>query len=275
MTPAVKKLRPPIKYFGGKSYLARRIIAYMGPHTTYMECCAGGLSVLLNKPRVVREIAVDCDPELINFWRTFQAQPLGLTSRLDGTPYCAESWERALIDTSHEDPVRRAAAFLVRNRMSRGGLGQSFAWSDRLRGTRRDGGPVPGELNAWDTIRADLPAIWERIRDVEFLCGDAVGAIEHVARDGTAMVYADPPYYPSTRTHKKAYAYEMGDAGHKWLLLALLVCHGHVLLSGYRNPLYDLTLIRWERHEWEMPNHSSQTKTKARRTECLWVKPTT
>ena len=41
-----KKLRSPLKWHGGKSYLARRIIALMPPHKTYVEGFAGGLSIL-------------------------------------------------------------------------------------------------------------------------------------------------------------------------------------------------------------------------------------
>jgi hypothetical protein len=35
-----------------------------------------------------------------------------------------------------------------------------------------------------------------------------------------------------------------------------------VFLSGYRHPLYDAMLAGWTRHDFEMPNHAGQGKTK-------------
>ena len=40
-------LTPPLKYHGGKTNLARRIVELMPPHLHYVEPFAGGLAVLL------------------------------------------------------------------------------------------------------------------------------------------------------------------------------------------------------------------------------------
>ena len=87
--------------------------------------------------------------------------------------------------------------------MSRGGLGRHFSWSERLRGKRRPGGPVPGDRNAWETYRDALPAIARRLRRVELAEGDALEAIARHDRPGT-LLDCDPPYVPSTRTHPAA-----------------------------------------------------------------------
>ncbi len=44
-----------------------------------------------------------------------------------------------------------------------------------------------------------------------------------------------------------------------------------IAISHYRHPLYDNMLEGWTRHDFDMPNHSGQGKTKERRTECLWT----
>ena len=52
----------PLKWHGGKSYLAGRIVAMMPAHTHYVEPYAGGLSVLLAKePEGVSEVVTDLD----------------------------------------------------------------------------------------------------------------------------------------------------------------------------------------------------------------------
>ena len=65
--------RPPLKYHGGKHYLAAKIVALMPPHTHYVEPFAGGLSVLLAKdPDGVSEVVNDLDGRVSNFWRVLQ-----------------------------------------------------------------------------------------------------------------------------------------------------------------------------------------------------------
>jgi DNA adenine methylase len=268
-----RKLRSPLKWHGGKSYLARRIIALMPEHRVYVEPFLGGGSVLLNKRPAESEVAGDINPAVINLWEVLRARPFGLTRALDRIPYTRESWEEWTDPAKvGEDPVDRAVAFMVTNRFSRGGLGADFAWSERLRGRKRMGGPVPGDVNAWDTIRSELPAVAERVRGVEFYNRDARELIrEHDAPD--TLFYCDPPYLKSTRKLTDAYTSELDDGRHYDFLYQLRECHGHVMISGYRCDLYDELLCRWGRVDFDMPNHSGQSKVKQRRVECLWIKP--
>jgi DNA adenine methylase len=265
MTPIARKLRPLIKCHGGKAYLARRIIAHFPDHEMYVEPFAGGLSVLLNKPRAPLEIAGDLDDGLIGLYGVVQLHTAELLERLEALEYSPATFAAAAVGAP-TDTVDAAVRFLVRNRMSRGGLGQSFAWSDRLRGGR------PGDLNAWETMRAELPAIAQRLRGVEIRRAPALELIRQ--HDGPeTVVYADPPYLPSTRTARTAYRHEMAAGDHAELLEALGQCRGTVVLSGYPSPLYDRRLAGWERVEFDLPNHSGQGETKQRRTEVLWIKP--
>jgi DNA adenine methylase len=56
----VKTIDPPLKWHGGKHYLAKRIIALMPSHTHYVETHFGGGSVMLAKnPEGVSEVAND------------------------------------------------------------------------------------------------------------------------------------------------------------------------------------------------------------------------
>lgn len=263
------KLRSPPKWHGGKSYLARRIIALMPPHRIYVEPFLGGGSVLLNKLPSSIEIVGDVHFDLIRFWRALRDHPEVMADRLRAISYCEKEFLAA------KDRIASTGGtevdFLVANRMSRGGLGKDFAWSDRLRGKRRIGGPVPGDVNAWDTFRESIPSIARRIRDVHFKNFNAIRWIEEID-DKDTLIYCDPPYLPATRTHRRAYAHEMTADEHKQLLAVIVASRANIMISGYRCPMYDNLLKSWTRHEFDMPNHSGQGKSKQRRTECLWIK---
>lgn len=260
---AARKLRPPVKRHGGKAYLARRIVDLMPPHETYIEPFLGGGSVLLNKPKAEREIAGDLDAGLINLWQQIRINH-GFRCAV-GHPYTLDTFEdaRRWLDNPH--PLSQAVGYMIRNRFSRGGLGKTFAWSDRLRGGQ------PGDANAWDTIRAELPAIAERVKDVEFFAREWWEVVPTVRQAAETLVYLDPPYLHETRTAKAAYEHEMTTDQHLDLLEWVNTTKARVMLSGYRSPLYDEALKGWRREEWDLPNHSGQGKTKQRRIECLWM----
>jgi DNA adenine methylase len=261
---SARKLRPPIKTHGGKAYLARRIIALFPPHRTYVEAFGGGLSVLLNKPPAPVEIAGDVDSDIVNVHTTIRDHCGELIQRLREIPYNPESFAWACRAGKSADPIEAAARFIARNRMSRGGLGQDFAWSSRARGGQ------PGDLNAWGTILDLYPAIATRLQSVQLYCADAIELLDAYDGPGT-LIYADPPYMRETRTAPDVYDHELTDADHEKLLDRLLSARGAVVLSGYHGSLYDRTLASWRSVEFNVPNHSGQGREKQRRIECVWL----
>ena len=268
MKTTTKKMRPALKWHGGKAYLARRIIALFPPHKMYVEPFAGGLSVLLNKPSqgIVLEVAGDLDVALIEFYRILRDSPVALIDYLRKIPYTREMFEWASSGKGGADPIEAAARFMVRNRFSRGGLGCTFAWSERIRGGQ------PGDVNGWETILGKLPEIACRIADVGFHAKPAIDVM--LAHDlPETLFYLDPPYLHETRTSRTVYAHEMSVEEHQRLLEAISRLQGMVVLSGYPSPLYDRLLAGWDRHEWDRPNDSGQGKTKERRVEHLWLNP--
>jgi DNA adenine methylase len=253
-----------VKTHGGKAYLARRIIGRFPTHRTYVEPFAGGLSVLLNKPRAAVEVASDLNGDLIGLYHVLQAHPAALAGVLAPLPYTETTFAQALSWLASDDPIDRAVGLLVRNRFSRGGLGERFAWSDRLRGGR------PGDENAWLTIRAELTRVSDRLRGVEICQAPAVEVIrEHDGLD--VLHYCDPPYLHSTRTARDTYRFEMTTAEHVELLDVLSDCRGTVVVSGYPSPLYNARLVGWRRITFDMPNHSGQGRSKQRREEVIWI----
>jgi DNA adenine methylase len=231
------------------------------PHRCYVEPFAGGLSILLNKTPADDYVG-DLNPDLINFWRVLRDGSCKFPRLLDMLEYSEKTFEWAA--SPAETPFEQAARFLVRNRFSRGGLGKDFAWSDRLRGGQ------PGDANAWDTIREELPAIIERLQGVGIQEKDALQLIHESPKPDT-LIYCDPPYLHETRTAKKAYTFEMTASEHEQMLVMLLDSKAMIALSGYRSALYDDALSDWRRIEFSMPNHSGQGKSKQRRVECVWM----
>src|SRR5262245_43932807 len=75
MVAAVSRVPAPLKWHGGKWYLAPKIVELMPSHVHYVEPFAGGLSVLLAKdPDGISEVVNDIDGQLSNFWRVLQGE---------------------------------------------------------------------------------------------------------------------------------------------------------------------------------------------------------
>ena len=82
------KIVQPLKWWGGKHYLAKDFIALMPRHLHYVEPFAGGLAVLLEKDpfdeskfwgskcyeQGVSEVVNDINRELTNFWQVLQRE---------------------------------------------------------------------------------------------------------------------------------------------------------------------------------------------------------
>jgi DNA adenine methylase len=246
MIATSSKLRSPLKWHGGKSYLARRIIAEIPATRAFAEHFAGGMSVGLNLGPLLYQLANDLDPDLMHFWRSLKASgDAGLLEEIRRLDYSEAAFRDALGRAGRRD----ALAYLVRSRMSRGGLGRTFAWSERARGGQ------PGDLNAWETFKRELPAIVARLAPIRLTCRDALESIRRVddLHGPDVVHYCDPPYLPSTRSRPNAYAREMTAGDHLAMLAVLRGVGGTVLLSGYRSALYDGELAGWHRVEWDLP----------------------
>lgn len=249
--------------------MAKWIAGLLPPHRTYVEPFCGSAAVLFAKQRAKIECITDLDKDVIAMMLAIRDMPSEFTSELEVLEYDQGTFERwRNMPAESLDFFNAAIRQFVVSNMSRGGLGETFAWSDRLRGGR------PGDLNAWLTKLELIPKLAERLKRVWIFNVSAFETIEeHQRIDRETLIYADPPYLHETRTAKDAYAHELTRDQHVRLLDLLDAHAGPVALSGYPSPLYDERLKGWARHVREMPNHSGQGKAKQRRTEVLWIKP--
>jgi DNA adenine methylase len=275
MTSVTARIASPIKWHGGKFYLANEIVSLMPPHLHYVEPYAGGLSVLLARnPEGVSEVANDLNGWLTNFWAVLQDPKLfsDLCRRLEATPFGEDFFSKAQDAVSSAaspegiDSVEAAAAFFVHCRQSLAGRMKAFAPLSRSR-TRRG---MNEQASAWLTAIEGLPLVHERLARVVVLNGEALDVIRR--EDGpNTLFYLDPPYVPATRASSDTYGeYEMTAQQHEQLLDVVLACEGKVMISGYACELYDKRLNAWRRHDFDRPNNAAGGDSKRRMTEVVW-----
>jgi DNA adenine methylase len=280
------KLTPPLKWWGGKHYLADWIISLMPKHLHYVEPFFGGGAVLLRKNPLderhwwgkesheqgISEVINDVNLELTNFWCVLQDdEAFAAFQRMaEATPFSQVQWELAehlqYPELEAWPDVKAAHAFFVRCRESRSGECKDFSPLTKNR-TRRK---MNGEVSAWLGCIDGLPEVHARLKRVVILCDDALKVIR--AQDGPkTLFYLDPPYLPSTRASTGNYKHDMTEEHHLNLLETIRECEGKVMISGYPSELYDRELAGWKRHGFKIDNKAAGGKAKRKMTEVLWL----
>jgi len=281
MASSSNRLSPPLKWHGGKHYLAEKIVAMMPARCKhpnapdpndpgwlhYCEPYFGGGSVwLVNDPTGISEVINDVDGRLTNFWRILQKDDSFscFARRLSAMPFSEAEWQLAS-EFDGSDPVEDAVRFFVHCRQSLAGRMDSFAPLSRMR-TRRG---MNEQASAWLNAVAGLADVHSRLQRVSILNRDALEVIRQ--QDGSrTLFYLDPPYLGETRTSDDVYSFEMCAEQHETLLETIRACKGYVMLSGYRSDLYDRRLSDWTRHEFSLPNQAAGGKHKRRMVEVVW-----
>ena len=267
VTHARGKIRPPVKWHGGKHYLAKRIIAEFRPHHTYVEPFGGAASVLLNKEPAVVEVYNDLDGRITRLFRVLRDSGEEFRRRITLTPYSEVEFADAA-GLAEGDEIEQARRDFVRWRQSVGGRGDAFSYTlHRVRRGMAD--VVSGYLSAIDE---QLPLIVERLRRVQLVCRPALDVIRKWDGPET-LFYCDPPYLHNTRnpTSIDVYGCEMSEDEHRELAKALGACRGKVVVSGYPSSLYDELYQSWRTVQFELPNNAAGGRFKARMQEVLWL----
>ncbi len=268
---AKKKVPPPLKYHGGKHYLAEWIIGHMPHHTHYVEPYFGGGSVLLQKdPEGVSEVVNDIDGHVTNFWLVLQEPELfeRFQRKVEAIPFSQFEWKEAdyWLSFYEMNEVDMAASFFVLCRQSHAGRMESFAPITTSR-TRRG---MNEQASAWMSAVAGLPEVAARLKRVVILNEKANKVIRQ--QDGpNTLFYLDPTFLPETRTSPGVYQHEMDETDHQDLLLLIKTLKGKVMISGYPSDLYHSELADWRCETKKIDNKASSAKKKRTMTECLWM----
>lgn len=276
--PPYAPIPSPLKWHGGKHYLAGKIVGLFPPRGSYLTYCepfAGSLAVLLtHDPTGVSEVVNDLDGDLCAFWLACQDERAFafLKRHLDSTPFSEWEWKAAR-DMLGEggygvaEVAQRARDFFVFCRQSLAGRMKSFAPLSKTR-TRRG---MNEQASAWMAAVDGLPEVHARLRRVSILHRPALEVIRQMD-DPKTLFYLDPPYLPETRAAGEVYRHEMTREQHVELLEALLRVRGRFLLSGYQNPLYQGYAQKgdWVRVDFDLPNNASAGGSKRRMVESVW-----
>jgi len=103
-------------------------------------------------------------------------------------------------------------------------------------------------------------------KNYKIICSEAESFLKAYRFKGDELVYADPPYWPSSRKSKKSpYRYDYTEQQHLELLKILLTLPCQVMISGYRSEAYSKILAGWHQYSLIGTSHTGK------REEIIWT----
>ena len=225
-------------YFGGKYYLAPKIISLFPTHGCYVEVFGGGGNVLFQKPPSKVEIFNDLNSDIYNLFKVLREQFDAFERELNFTPYSREIYdeyrEQLKVET---DSFRRAVMWYVIAVQSFGGK-VGHGWGFSL---------VRDPASEFRSLKSKLLLVADRLLDVVLENRDFEYVLKHYDSENS-FFYLDPPYVPDTRRGGR-YLEEMTLDDHERLVEMLKIVKGKVMLSGYKHSLYES--LGWKRFDFE------------------------
>lgn len=195
--------------------MLKYLLPQIPPHVCYCEAFAGGLALLLAKPRSAVEVVNDINGDLVALYRNLQYHLPELLRELDFM-FSSRQALKDYIGQPGLTEIQRAARFLLKNRTSFGGGMTSFAVA-RTQG----GGGGFSRVRATDM----LGAAHARLDNV---------VVEHLSYDRCLSLYdspdtfffIEPPYVDAptgayegfSREQMTALSKQVGKLKGKWIV---------------------------------------------------------
>lgn len=187
-------VKSPINWFGGKFYMAKKIVDLFPQHKVYVEAFGGAGHVLFKKEQSLIEVFNDINKDLIDFFKVLrdQEKAIELQRLLQLTPHsrtefgdCYNTWN----EESHDvEKVRKWYVTLMQCYSKSFG---NSSWSYSKSISRRN---MSQTTSQWlNKIDKDLPAAVERLTTVQIENLDFDELIKKYDSDDT-LFYLDPPY---------------------------------------------------------------------------------
>jgi DNA adenine methylase len=236
-------MKTPIKYYGGKQQLAKKIISLIPQHEIYCEPFIGGGAVFFQKQPSKSEIINDINGELINFYEVIQKDFSLLSQQVSISLHCRELYRQARV--VHENPemfdrIKRAwAVWVIAN--SSFGANWKAGW-----GYDAAGQTTKTITNKRNSFTEELAI---RLQNVQIESYDALKIISSRDRPET-FFYCDPPYPDTDQGHYDGYSAE----DFRCLLETLEHIQGKFLLSSFRHPVLTAFTVKnnWYQIELKM-----------------------
>ena len=267
-----KGIKSPLKYIGGKFFLAPWIIEHFPEHKVYVEPFGGAGHVLCRKDPGISKLEVynDTCSEIVNLFRVLQDEKKSevLLMLLELTPHSRE-WYCDLRDYKYlptvvSEELKQAYRTLVL-------MKQSFA-GQWMNGTAHWGfnkQPKGSVSKSFFRMPEKLQNLINRIKKVQIDHLDFRECIKRYDSPDT-LFYCDPPYYG------KEFYYEVGfgEQEHRELAGLLNSIQGKAILSYYDfefvSEWYPKNKWRIESKNIQKPSHKVEVGgTRARAEELL------
>lgn len=222
-------MRSPIKWVGGKSRLARSIVAVIPPHACYAEVFGGAGWVLFSKAPSKVEVLNDIDGELVNFFRVVRDRPRELIRRFEWCLVSREEFDWLCIQNPDGlSELERAYRFFYLIMASWGGE-HGFV---RFQTSIHDGGGGNRLIGALRNVKPRLLAAHDRLQGVIVEHMDWRRCLAKYDSPDT-FFYVDPPYPGNSCNYKENMR---GVEEHEELLDALKLVKARWILSSYDKP---------------------------------------
>jgi DNA adenine methylase len=258
----------PLRWYGGKYYIADKIVKTFPEHDCYVEPFFGAGHVFFAKRPSKIEVVNDICSELINFWKCLQdaSKTNALIEKVITTPYSRQIFEE-LRDKNYKpkDEVESAFRFFYCTTFSFNGLQE---WKSMTISAKKSRG------RDYKQKIVKLINAYKRLKNVVI---ENLDYREIIVKydDINTLFYLDPPYVDETRTDADSYQYEFTQEQHKELVNLVLVSKGKFAISGYKHKIYEpLEKFGFQRIEfdtWVKCSNSKYGISKSKRTECLWI----
>jgi len=256
-------LNAVLKYPGAKWKISKWIISQFPKHHTYIEPYFGSGAVFFNKQPSPIETINDLDNKVTTLFEIIRNEPEELAKLIAATPFSRSEYDFTFENLVPDDKYEQTRRFLVQCWQGHGFRtnGNKVGWKNDVQGREK-----AYALSNWYRLPGWIIEASDRLKQAQIECRPALEVIKR-HRYPNVLIYADPPYVLQSRSGGKIYKHEMTDQDQLELLETLMKHPGPVILSGYRNQLYDETLKGW---------HTESTKGYAEyigadRVEVIWM----